>query len=559
MLVLDDYHVVGEPAIHRLVGLLVERLPPRARLVIATRADPPLPLARLRAQRRAARGAGRGPAVHVARGGRAPAIGCRRAGPGGGRGAHRADRGVGGSACGWPPSRSAAGRTSAELVRRFGATHRFVLDYVVEEVLAGLPPADPGLPPAHVDPRSPVRAALRRRARAGPTARSGSRSSSGPTCSSSRSTTSDAGTATTRCSRRSSALGSGILDAGADVAAARAGGGVARGAGRRRRGHRPRGPLGRSRAGLSGWSARPRCGTSMPASSSTVRRWLDALPKAAVRDDAQLSASYAWCLVLPGETVGVAARLADAERALAAGHARRPGSLPPRSAPSWPSSARASRTSRATSPPPSRRHASPATCCRPGCPREARPRCGATPRSCWRAAFLPAGDMDRAQPRPMKPSLPDLRAGGNMFAVGRAVADLAAIAHRARRPRGGRPDLRGGARADAAGVGRPDQRRGLGRAGAGARRARQGRARRGRGHPRPRARDPGRRRAGRPVGPVDPRAHRGAAGAPAGRARPRRSRRADRASSNRSPPASSRSCASSPSAGRTARSRASCS
>ncbi len=48
VLVLDDYHVIGEPAIHGLVSSLIERLPPRARLVIATRADPPLPLARLR-------------------------------------------------------------------------------------------------------------------------------------------------------------------------------------------------------------------------------------------------------------------------------------------------------------------------------------------------------------------------------------------------------------------------------------------------------------------------------------------------------------------------------
>ena len=30
VLVLDDYHLVGDPAIHRLVGLLVDRLPPRA-------------------------------------------------------------------------------------------------------------------------------------------------------------------------------------------------------------------------------------------------------------------------------------------------------------------------------------------------------------------------------------------------------------------------------------------------------------------------------------------------------------------------------------------------
>ena len=50
VLVLDDYHVIEEPAVHRLVTTLVERLPPGARLAIATRADPPMPLARLRAR-----------------------------------------------------------------------------------------------------------------------------------------------------------------------------------------------------------------------------------------------------------------------------------------------------------------------------------------------------------------------------------------------------------------------------------------------------------------------------------------------------------------------------
>ncbi|MGZ6036233.1 MAG: AAA family ATPase, partial [Myxococcaceae bacterium] len=50
ILVLDDYHLIDDPAIHRLVASLVERLPPGARLAIATRADPPLPLARLRAR-----------------------------------------------------------------------------------------------------------------------------------------------------------------------------------------------------------------------------------------------------------------------------------------------------------------------------------------------------------------------------------------------------------------------------------------------------------------------------------------------------------------------------
>ena len=50
VLVLDDYHVITSPAIHEGVALLVERLPEGVRLVVTTRADPPLPLAGLRAR-----------------------------------------------------------------------------------------------------------------------------------------------------------------------------------------------------------------------------------------------------------------------------------------------------------------------------------------------------------------------------------------------------------------------------------------------------------------------------------------------------------------------------
>jgi LuxR family maltose regulon positive regulatory protein len=50
VLVLDDYHVVHPPAIHEAMAFLVDHLPPQLRLVIATRSDPPLPLARLRAR-----------------------------------------------------------------------------------------------------------------------------------------------------------------------------------------------------------------------------------------------------------------------------------------------------------------------------------------------------------------------------------------------------------------------------------------------------------------------------------------------------------------------------
>ena len=50
VLVLDDLHLVTNGEIHEQLVHLVERLPDALRLVLATRADPPLPLARLRAR-----------------------------------------------------------------------------------------------------------------------------------------------------------------------------------------------------------------------------------------------------------------------------------------------------------------------------------------------------------------------------------------------------------------------------------------------------------------------------------------------------------------------------
>jgi LuxR family maltose regulon positive regulatory protein len=49
VLVLDDYHLIEAPPVHDSLAMLLERLPPQLRLVLASRADPPLPLARLRA------------------------------------------------------------------------------------------------------------------------------------------------------------------------------------------------------------------------------------------------------------------------------------------------------------------------------------------------------------------------------------------------------------------------------------------------------------------------------------------------------------------------------
>src|SRR5438045_3420586 len=50
ILVLDDYHVIDAKPIDQALTYLVEHLPPQMHLVIATREDPPLPLARLRAR-----------------------------------------------------------------------------------------------------------------------------------------------------------------------------------------------------------------------------------------------------------------------------------------------------------------------------------------------------------------------------------------------------------------------------------------------------------------------------------------------------------------------------
>jgi len=50
LLVLDDYHVIEAGAVHAAVGFLLDNLPPQLHLVIATRTDPPLPLAKLRAR-----------------------------------------------------------------------------------------------------------------------------------------------------------------------------------------------------------------------------------------------------------------------------------------------------------------------------------------------------------------------------------------------------------------------------------------------------------------------------------------------------------------------------
>ncbi|MEP7356350.1 MAG: AAA family ATPase, partial [Anaerolineales bacterium] len=50
VLVLDDFHVVTAPTIHDSLAYVIEHSPAHLHIVLASRADPPLPLARLRAR-----------------------------------------------------------------------------------------------------------------------------------------------------------------------------------------------------------------------------------------------------------------------------------------------------------------------------------------------------------------------------------------------------------------------------------------------------------------------------------------------------------------------------
>ncbi len=139
LLVLDDYHVVDAGPVHESVAFLLENLPPGLLLVVSGRADPPLPLARLRARGQLAElraaelrftteeaaallGAAAGPVLPDTA---VVALTARTEG--------------------WAAGLQLAalslrGRTDAAgFVAAFSGSHRFVLDYLADEVLDGQP------------------------------------------------------------------------------------------------------------------------------------------------------------------------------------------------------------------------------------------------------------------------------------------------------------------------------------------------------------------------------------------------------------------------------------
>jgi LuxR family maltose regulon positive regulatory protein len=141
VLMLDDYHAITSESIHRALVYLVEHLPPQLHLVLATRVDPPLPLARLRARGQLSELR----ATHL-RFGQEEADQFLRTIMG-------LDLSVQESALlqtrteGWIAGLQFAalalqGRTDiAVFLAAFSGSHRFVLDYLSEEVLARQPAA----------------------------------------------------------------------------------------------------------------------------------------------------------------------------------------------------------------------------------------------------------------------------------------------------------------------------------------------------------------------------------------------------------------------------------
>lgn len=145
LLILDDYHTIGAAEIHAVLGSLLDHRPPHLHLVLAARSDPPLPLARWR-------GRGQLCELHAAdlrfsrdeaaeflnrvmkldlRAGHIAAL------------EERTEGWVAGLqmlALALQASAPAAGAARDEFVRLFSGSHRYILDYLLEEVWQRQPP-----------------------------------------------------------------------------------------------------------------------------------------------------------------------------------------------------------------------------------------------------------------------------------------------------------------------------------------------------------------------------------------------------------------------------------
>jgi LuxR family maltose regulon positive regulatory protein len=140
VLVLDDYHVITAEPIHALLRFVVEHGPPFAHLVVITREDPPLPLARLRAHGRLVelRAEELRFTTDEATGFLGATSGLELDDRRSARLAERTEGWIAGLQLAAISLRERA--DAPALVEAFAGTQRFVLDYLASEVLGGLDP-----------------------------------------------------------------------------------------------------------------------------------------------------------------------------------------------------------------------------------------------------------------------------------------------------------------------------------------------------------------------------------------------------------------------------------
>ena len=140
VLVIEDYHVIGNPDVHEALAYIVERSSPRLRVILSTREDPPLPLARLRARGELAeiRVSDLRFSEDEATAFLVDALGLALAPADVARLQDRTE--------GWPAALylaalSLRGRADAKaLIEQFAGDDRYVVDYLTTEVLARQPP-----------------------------------------------------------------------------------------------------------------------------------------------------------------------------------------------------------------------------------------------------------------------------------------------------------------------------------------------------------------------------------------------------------------------------------
>jgi LuxR family transcriptional regulator, maltose regulon positive regulatory protein len=138
LLVLDDYHMIDSPLVHASLGFLLEHRPPGLHVMLSSRSDPPLALARLRARGQLAE-------VRAAdlrfTAGEAAALLAQVAARPGSQLPEEAVAALAGRTEGWAAGLRLAGLSLrgqsdvAGFVAAFTGSHRYVLDFLAEEVL----------------------------------------------------------------------------------------------------------------------------------------------------------------------------------------------------------------------------------------------------------------------------------------------------------------------------------------------------------------------------------------------------------------------------------------